>query len=196
MGLASDPKTQGENPNQQLFVCCPRCGKPDLEPGSEKSFVCRACRFKFYLNTAAACIAVILNENHQLLVTQRKHDPAQGTLDLPGGFAEPGESIEQSLIREVKEELNLEITHLSYLCSFPNTYLYKSVVYTITDMVFACRVKTFDTLLARDDIQAFYFKDLPGLDIGLFGLESPKKVVKFLQNQRSWEGSFKTGPIF
>ena len=168
-----------KNPNQQLFVHCPCCGRPALEPGSEKSFVCRVCQFKFYLNTAAACIAVILNQKNQLLVTRRKQDPAKGTLDLPGGFAEPGESIEQSLIREVKEELNLEITLLSYLCSFPNTYLYQSVVYTVTDMAFVCQVKTFDTLLAQDDVQDFYFKDLTHLDIGLFGLASPKKVIEY-----------------
>jgi ADP-ribose pyrophosphatase YjhB (NUDIX family) len=120
-----------------------------------------------------------VNEKNQLLVTQRKHDPARGTLDLPGGFAEPGESIEQCLTREIKEELDLDITRLEYLCSFSNIYPYKSVVYPVTDMAFICHVKTFDTIKARDDIEGFSFVALAGLDKGLFGLASPKRVIEY-----------------
>ena len=167
------------NPNQHLFIHCPNCGQATLVPGTQKSFSCSACQFVFYLNCAAAGIAVIVNEKNQLLVTQRKHDPFKGTLDLPGGFAEPGESIEASLIREIKEELDLDITHLEYLCSFPNTYPYKSVVYPVTDMAFICQVQTFDTIKARDDIEGFYFLDLMGLDKNLFGMASPKKVIEY-----------------
>jgi len=167
------------NPNQHLFIHCPCCGQATLVSGTKKSFFCPACKFVFYLNCAAAGIAVIVNEKNQLLVTRRKKNPARGSLDLPGGFAEPGESIEQSLIREIKEELDLDITHLEYLCSFPNTYPYKSVVYQVTDMAFICDVKSFDTIKARDDIDKFYFLDLAGLDKDLFGLDSPKKVIEY-----------------
>ncbi|MBU0972518.1 MAG: NUDIX domain-containing protein [Proteobacteria bacterium] len=169
------------NPNQQTFVHCPKCGKPTLGPRSKNAFACSACGFVFYLNCAAACIAVIVNQKNQLLVTRRKKDPFKGTLDLPGGFAEPAESIEQSLIREIKEELNLDITRLDYLCSFPNTYPYKSVIYPVTDMAFVCEVSTFDTIDARDDIAGFYFVDLASLDKNLFGMDSPRKVVEYYQ---------------
>ncbi len=165
-------------PNQQFFIHCPRCGQAALQPDTKKSFACAACQFVFYLNCAAATVALILNEKNQLLVTRRKQDPFKGTLDLPGGFAEPGEGIEQSLIREIKEELDLEIIRLEYLCSFPNTYPYKSVIYPVTDMAFVCQVKTFDTIKARDDIDKFYFVDLACLDTALFGLSSPKKIIE------------------
>jgi mutator protein MutT len=134
------------------------------------------------LNCAAAAMALIVNEENQLLVTKRKKDPFKGSLDLPGGFAEPGEGIEQSLIREIKEELNLDVTALEYLCSFPNTYPYKSVVYPVTDMAFICDVKTFDNIKACDDVEEFYFLDLDRLDKNLFGLASPKKILEFYLN--------------
>jgi mutator protein MutT len=165
-------------PNQHFFVHCPRCGRAALKPATKKSFACTACQFVFYLNCAAATVALILNDKNQLLVTRRKQDPFKGTLDLPGGFAEPGESIEQCLIREVKEELDLDITHLEYLCSFPNTYPYKSVIYPVTDMAFVCQVKTLDTIKAQDDIDQFYFVDLTQLDTRLFGLSSPKQIIE------------------
>lgn len=123
-------------------------------------------------------MAIILDEKGRLLATQRKKNPAKGSLDLPGGFAEPGERIEESLIREIKEELNLKITELNYLCSFPNTYVYKSVTYPITDMAFVCQVDNLDTIMAMDDVSDFSFIPFNHIDLDLFGLDSPKKVIQ------------------
>ncbi len=150
---------------------------------SQKAFSCQACELKFYLNTASAGIALIFNPDNQLLVTRRKHDPAKGTLDLPGGFAEPGETMEECLIREVGEELNIELVYLRYFASFPNTYKYKEVEYPVTDLVFFCKIKTFSTLAAKDDVSNYYFKDLDQIDIREFGLSSPKKVIEQLKIQ-------------
>lgn len=167
-----------KNPNEAVFVFCPSCGGKHLSPKSVTSFSCRACGFIFYINCAAAVMALIFNDQNQLLVTRRKKNPAKGTLDLPGGFAEPGETIEQSLIREVKEELNLEITSVQYLCSAPNTYPFKDVVYSVTDMAFICKTRGFETIQAGDDVANFHFVDLPSLDLYAFGMDSPRRVVE------------------
>lgn len=166
------------NPNQQCFSYCPACGKKDLNPESIKSFACKNCGFCFHINCASAAMALIFDEKDRLLVTIRKKDPFKGALDLPGGFAEPGESIDQSLVREVKEELNLDITKLSYLCSFPNTYLYKSVTYPVTDMAFICQVKNFDHITAKDDVADFKFVCMEDLSIDAFAFSSTKNVIK------------------
>ncbi|WP_022669018.1 NUDIX hydrolase [Desulfospira joergensenii] len=167
-----------KNPNCPVFVFCPCCGEKSLVPESHKSFGCRSCGFIFYINNAAAVMALIFNEKKELLVTLRKNDPAKGQLDLPGGFAEPGEGIEQSLIREVKEELNLEITSLRYLCSFSNTYPFKGVIYPITDMAFICETSGLENIRARDDVLDFQFVDPAALDTTSFGMESPRRVVE------------------
>ncbi len=172
------------NPNAPQFTHCPACGSLSLDPDNEKSFSCRSCGFVFFINCAAAVMAVILDDKGRLLVTRRKENPAKGSLDLPGGFAEPNEGIEDSLIREVKEELNLDITSLNYLCSFPNTYLFQSVTYPVTDMAFVCRVDNFDTIMARDDISGFSFIPLNDIDLSLFGLESVKQVIQHYLESR------------
>lgn len=173
-----------QNPNAHLFRYCPHCGGKSLAVSDEKSFLCNSCNFKFYLNTAVAGIALIFNKNNELLVTKRKHHPAKGLLDFPGGFANPGETIEACLKREIKEELNLDIISLNYFCSAPNTYIYKTVAYTITDFAFLCIVEDFTVIKAYDDISAFYFMELTRLDKSLFGLESPKIIIDRLMAKK------------
>ncbi len=173
------------NPNADLFRFCPSCGKQMLKPESVKSFQCKACGFLFFINCASAAIAVILDDKNRVLTTIRAHDPAKGTLDLPGGFSEPGEGIEEALTREIKEELNLDVISMRYLCSFPNTYPYKQVTYPITDMAFVCKVKTFDTITAMDDVAGFKFLALNTLDISAFGMESARKTLSFLKRDQS-----------
>jgi len=169
-----------KNPNSDLFNYCPRCGKKSLRCHDEKSFLCGRCTFKFYLNTAAAGIALIFNTHDEILVTRRKYEPSKGMLDLPGGFADPGETLEACLIREIKEELDLEINSLRYFCSVPNTYIYKSVTYMITDFAFFCTVNDFKSIKACDDISDYYFLKPGELDTNLFGLASSKLIIEKL----------------
>lgn len=171
-------KTDSINPNRDIFIYCPGCGGQTLAPDSIKSLACGSCGFRFFINCASAAMALIMDDQERLLVTIRKNNPAMGRLDLPGGFAEPGEGIEQTLVREVKEELNLEITRIDYLCSFPNFYPYQSVVYPITDMAFVCKVKSFAPITARDDIAGFRFIHLSEMDITQFGMDSTQNVVR------------------
>lgn len=171
------------NPNIERFKFCPFCGSNSLEPDSVKSFKCTTCGFQFFLNCAAAAMAIILDHQDRILVTVRARHPGKGTLDLPGGFAEPGESIDRSLVREVKEELNLDIYDLKFFCSFANTYPYKTVAYHITDMAFTCKVKDFSPISAMDDVADFKFIPVPDLDTTLFGMGSAQKVVEKFKNE-------------
>ena len=173
------------NSNSHLFRYCPHCGRDTLSAACQKSFFCLQCNFKFYLNTASACIALIFNQKRELLVTRRKHDPAKEMLDFPGGFAEPGETIEDSLIREIKEELNLELGSFAYFCSVPNTYIFRSVTYSIMDFAFLCSVNDFGPVTARDDIQDFYFLKPATINKNDFGFESSKIIIDRIIN---WKG--------
>ena len=171
------------NPNTHLFNYCPHCGDKNLTADGVKSFLCCSCNFKFYLNTAAAGIALIFNKGNEILVTKRKYNPAKGLLDFPGGFAEPGETIEECLIREIREELNLSIASTTYFCSVPNTYTYQTVTYAITDVAFICRVDDFTPIRAGDDISEYCFLDLSHIDPSQFGLDSPRILLDRLRKK-------------
>jgi 8-oxo-dGTP diphosphatase len=53
--------------------------------------------------------AVIKDQAGRLLLIKRGHEPGAGLWSLPGGRIEPGETHEQALAREVREETNLRV---------------------------------------------------------------------------------------
>ncbi|MFZ5644300.1 MAG: 8-oxo-dGTP diphosphatase MutT [Bacillota bacterium] len=61
------------------------------------------------MNTIIVIAAVIENRG-SVLITQRKKDVSQGLKwEFPGGKLEDGEAPEECIVREIKEELNIEI---------------------------------------------------------------------------------------
>lgn len=64
--------------------------------------------------------AIILNEKNKVLIMSRKTDDFMGGIDeLPSGNMEKGENIYAALIREVKEETNLDVVNVKlYIGSF------------------------------------------------------------------------------
>ena len=60
--------------------------------------------------------AVIKDENGKILITQRNLQKSQGGLwEFPGGKIEPNETKENAIVREIKEELDIDIQVESYL---------------------------------------------------------------------------------
>ena len=67
--------------------------------------------------------AGIIHYNGKILVAQRRHDKSLGNLwEFPGGKIEPGETCEQTLAREIREEFSIDIKVGEYL--FEHTYEY------------------------------------------------------------------------
>lgn len=57
-------------------------------------------------------VAIITNDQQEILVAQRPlHVPHGGRWEFPGGKLEANESAEDALVREIREEVNLEILH-------------------------------------------------------------------------------------
>ena len=60
--------------------------------------------------------AVIRDEEGRILITQRNLKKAQGGLwEFPGGKIEPEETKEHAIVREIKEELDVDIEYKDYL---------------------------------------------------------------------------------
>ncbi len=96
--------------NPHKFSFCPKCGNPLQIRSSEQvpRLHCQACDFIFYQNPVPA-VAAILVQNKKVLLVKRKFEPRIRDWSLPAGFVEFGETLKDALLREVKEETNLEI---------------------------------------------------------------------------------------
>jgi mutator protein MutT len=129
---------------------------------------------------SASVAAIIRNQNNEVLFTVRKHDPAAGMLDLPGGFIDLGETAESAIVREIQEELNLNISMMKFIGTFPNKYLYGELEYQTLDLVFNCTVESFENLQVADDVSGYVFRDSGTVQRQEIGLDSIREIVVFI----------------
>ena len=166
----------------EKMAFCPICGSSRFPMSGLKSRRCTACGFEYFMNPAAANVALILNEHQALLVVRRKNEPERGTLDLPGGFADMDETAEEGVIREVKEETGLEVTSVRYLFSFANHYVFSGVIVPTLDQFFACSVADTAVLQASDDAAEAFWLPLNRIVPTDFGLVSIRRgIEKYLK---------------
>lgn len=169
----------------EKFKYCPACGSKHFDVHDEKSKKCSNCGFEYYINPSAATAAFILNDKNELLVLTRKKEPAKGTLDLPGGFADIGESGEEAIKREVKEETNLQVTEATYLFSFPNVYYYSGMHIPTLDLFYLCKVLNYDNIRAEDDAATWQWIPLKDIHTEQFGMRSIRQALtEFLMKWR------------
>ena len=94
------------------------------------------------------------SSDYKIILIERKNDPKG--LALPGGFVDYGESAENALKREMKEELNLDVEIIDQfrLYSDPN----RDPRMHVASMVFICKAD--GKPKASDDAKAAYIYDL------------------------------------
>lgn len=161
------------------FTFCPICGTQyqDQET-SEFVHTCENCGYSFYENLVVSTIGVIIHQE-KILLTRRKFPPHQGKWDLPGGFAEPTEHPEETVIRELQEELGINATIQRLLFVFsPIEYVYQDKKQYNCDLIYLVKTKNFN-FQPNDDVEAvqwFGRDELPEEDELAFA--SVKEVLK------------------
>lgn len=161
-----------------LFGFCPRCGSNKFNINNFKSKKCDDCGFILYFNPQAATVALIQNKRGELLVARRAKEPAKGTLDLPGGFADSFETAEEGVRREVLEETGLNVIYTEYLFSLPNKYLYSGFEEHTLDLFFLCKTEDTATPTANDDVSELNWIAPEKLSPEEFGLQSIKEGIR------------------
>lgn len=123
---------------RKAYKFCPICGSKLIEKPDNPE--CSSCGFIFYINPAPGCCAIIENDKKQILLVKRKHDPKKGEWDLPGGFIIPGEDIDSSCKRELKEELEVDIEVKKIISIYPDEYIFQNVAYPILSIFVTAKI--------------------------------------------------------
>jgi len=161
-----------------LWQYCPYCGAKSFRAGADNYMQCDVCRKKFYINASGAVACIIENPQGEILLTRRAFEPAKGMLDLPGGFINIDETAEDAAKREIKEELNLEVTSIQYIGSSPNHYLYGGMMYFTLDLGFKCLVTDFANLRVADDVEGYVFLPPNGIHLQEISFPSIRNILQ------------------
>lgn len=168
----------------ELFKYCPKCGSNKFFISSSISKKCETCGFEFFKNPAIGVGALIFDKQNRLLAIRRAKNPAKGTLAFVGGFVDIGETLEQAVIREAKEELGLDIIPEKLIASFPNSYIYQDMDQYPLDFFFLCKAKdASELILQQNEISEALWIDKDKINIDAFGLPSNRAVLKTLLNK-------------
>jgi ADP-ribose pyrophosphatase YjhB (NUDIX family) len=165
-----------------MFKHCPKCSKEKIEFINDRYFKCSNCEFVYFHNVATATAAIIVYDN-EILMTVRAKNPEKGKLDLPGGFVNPNETLEQGLSREIDEELGLKLTNWLYFCGLPNIYTFKDITYYTQDCVFINRLASKPAItIEQSEITDYLWLNMDLLDTSRMAFNSLKTAVeRFIQ---------------
>jgi 8-oxo-dGTP diphosphatase len=67
-------------------------------------------------------VAAIIRKGDKIFATQRGYGEWKDWWEFPGGKMEPGETPEEALVREIREELSTEISVDEFLCTVEHDY--------------------------------------------------------------------------
>ncbi len=104
---------------------CSRCGESVQDHAADRAKECPSCKLISYPRLSPSII-VLITKGEEMLLARNAAWP-NGMYSTLAGFVEPGESIEQTVHREVFEEVGLRVSNLHYFGSqswpFPNSLM-------------------------------------------------------------------------
>jgi len=96
---------------------CGRCGAPTEPVPGERARRCPVCELHAYPRLTPAVITLI--ERGETILLARGHAFQTGRFGIIAGFVEPGETLEEAVRREVREEVGIELDRVEYFGSQP-----------------------------------------------------------------------------
>lgn len=164
------------------FKYCPKCKSDNFQFVDNKEFQCRSCGWNYFHNVAAAT-ATIIEYQDKILFIVRNINPGKGMLDIPGGFIDHNESAKEAALRECYEETNIKLENISYFNTYPNTYLYKNILYFTCDIIFTASVKNINVKIDKKEVDNIKFIKKDKIDPGKMAFPSIKNALRDFLNR-------------
>ncbi|MCL2441138.1 MAG: NAD(+) diphosphatase [Treponema sp.] len=107
-------------------VYCGSCGAKNTDAEKQTQRLCSSCGRSEFPRICPAIIVIITDEKNRILLAHNKRFRS-GMYSHISGFNEAGETLEETVSREVKEEVNIEVKDITYIRSqpwpFPNSLM-------------------------------------------------------------------------
>ena len=100
-------------------------------------------------------VAAIIIKNEEVFATQRGYGDFKGGWEFPGGKIDAGETPEEALIREIKEELDTEVEVIELL----DTVEYDYPNFHLSMDCFICNIKSGDLVLKEHEAAQWLTKE-------------------------------------
>ena len=100
-------------------------------------------------------VAAIIKKDNTILATQRGYGDLKDGWEFPGGKIEPGEAHDEALIREIKEELDIEIEIDTYI----DTVEYDYPQFHLTMHCYKCRILDGQLMLKEHEASKWVSQD-------------------------------------
>ncbi|MDQ3811005.1 MAG: NAD(+) diphosphatase [Chloroflexota bacterium] len=101
----------------QTHRFCGRCGEPTVHAPTERAKLCPRCGLQSFPRLSPAVI-MLVQRGDELLLARGAAFP-EAFYSVLAGFVEPGESLEEAVVREIREEVGLEVADIRYFGSQP-----------------------------------------------------------------------------
>ena len=109
----------------RTFRFCGQCGHPTTELLDERAKVCKRCGLTNYPRLSPSIIVSVIR-NDTILLARSPRFPL-GMYSILAGFVEPGETLEDCIRREIREEVTIEVDNIRYFGSqnwpFPHSLM-------------------------------------------------------------------------
>lgn len=102
---------------EQTHQFCGKCGAPMRRSGRERAFVCPQCKTREYPKINPAIIVAVSDGEELLMI--KSPGSTSGRYHLIAGYVEVGETFEQTVAREVMEEVGVKVKNICYYKSQP-----------------------------------------------------------------------------
>ena len=96
---------------------CGRCGEPTERQSEERARRCPGCGLQSFPRLSPAVITLV-ERGREILLARGRYFPMPWYSTL-AGFVEPGESLEEAVAREIKEEVGIDVAEIRYFGSQP-----------------------------------------------------------------------------
>ncbi|HVX58873.1 MAG TPA: NUDIX domain-containing protein [Candidatus Saccharimonadales bacterium] len=170
---------------RDAYKFCPRCGAQGKSDDYRLS--CPGCGLSTYFSPKPVQEIVLENAAGEILLCVRAADPGKGLLDFPGGFVEPDETFEESVRREVKEELGIDIdvNDFEYLSSSFNKYPYQGIDYPVVGTSFLAKLPAGAKIRPGDDVADVEFYKLEDVPMDRLAWPPDVELIKLLKKRKS-----------